>query len=156
MQKSYSWPLSPVTRVPADKSSQYLWTSAGQLTQRWQPILIKSGNHKYMKRMLFIQLTHYLILDRNPMADSSREGGNSLQLKEYLGPYICSWSYWSRSRISTRRISSWPSMGGKDLHTLVLNLAHVGQLGRFLSLVEEFCGFQAVVGKYEENALHSV
>ena len=46
--------------------------------------------------------------------------------------------------------------GGKDLHTLVLNLAHVGQLGRFLSLVEEFCGFQAVVGKYEENALHSV
>ena len=45
--------------------------------------------------------------------------------------------------------------GGNDLHTLVLNLAHVGQLGRFLGLVEEFCDFQAVLGKYyEENALH--
>ena len=37
--------------------------------------------------------------------------------------------------------------GGHDLETLVLNLASVGQLDRFLSLVQEFCDFQAVVGK---------
>ena len=38
--------------------------------------------------------------------------------------------------------------GGNDLEMLLLNLAYVGQLGRFLSLVEEFCDFQAVVGKF--------